>query len=113
MILPDLSGLRPPHSFCKRCGFAFRTLGMNSKWVRHAEWCPRNPFKNVEAPLAGTEAGEAVDGTRAVSPEPRHNGSSLPAASTPLFVGDVDDFPRYGPVRWPEGPSALSDMVRG
>jgi hypothetical protein len=33
--------LRPKDGFCWKCGGAYMTLGMRSRWVPHAPGCPR------------------------------------------------------------------------
>jgi hypothetical protein len=33
--------LRPKDGYCFRCGGAYFTLGMRSKWIPHAPGCPR------------------------------------------------------------------------
>jgi hypothetical protein len=121
VILPDISGVRPK-MFCRTCGGGWHSLGPESRYIDHLPGCPRNPVKPVEAPLAGTKAGEGSDlrptGTTDARPSPAASTQSYAeqehereVLTAPLYEGDVDDWPRYPPVRWPEGPSALSDMV--
>ena len=129
---------RPKRGYCGSCGKAFFTLGMRSHWVPHDESCPRvarlrKVGKNVEAPAQplapGSEAGDRSgassnpgnDTAGAIISGPAGDARSYaPAASTQsteeqdrerAALSDLD-APFLSLVRWPEGPSALSDMVR-
>ncbi len=124
-ILPDLTGLIPRQR-CRACGMAYRTLGPGSVWVPHRDGCPRNPFKRVEAAgvaQPGRAASRAVEAPRAVEAGTSaqvagSNPAPHPASTQSTFEQDQErealtelEAPFRPMIRWPEGPSALSDMV--